>query len=400
MGQVPVAHNEGLNLGLLSEKMSREVVENLFFEKFTNEVIREGLNDVEKRPAMAPIQRFVDFTNKGMDHMLIPVEKPYTNAPFYGDDIVTGKGEKDKWDYSRLYINQLQLPVEGPGRMGEQRVTALNLVARRRAKLSLLMARTRETQLVSAAYEGFSRHITAAVSVSGLAKSKRYHPNFYVAGSGPSTWSGTVQTHANNIGADLDALTGGTSQEFNVDNLEDFRAYVQNIPIEPIEVDGKAFYVMLAHYNQIKQLRKDPKFREETSRAGLRGLQNNLFASAEIMYSNFLIFERAFSVWGVQETDTGGGVYTLQFGATNPLAALDSFDKKCAICFGNEFMNEGIATGITIDEQRQNINNYTEVAIRQIVGFSRNDFYDVDIDNSTPTTGKNQSSAIFTTFSS
>ncbi|MFQ5454509.1 MAG: DUF4043 family protein, partial [Candidatus Zixiibacteriota bacterium] len=156
MGTVPVPSSEAANLGILSELMGREVVEKLWFERFTSEDIREGLSSMEQRPAVAPIKRYTEFQTKGMDHMLITVDKPYTEAEFHGDAIVTGHGEKDKWDYSRLYINQIQKPIEGPGRMGNQRIKVLDIIARERPKITTYMARKREEHTVSAMYEGFS----------------------------------------------------------------------------------------------------------------------------------------------------------------------------------------------------------------------------------------------------
>jgi hypothetical protein len=312
---------------------------------------------------------------------------------------MSGKGEKQEWDYIKTFINAVGFPIEGPGIMSNQRVKGLQLISRQRGQLAVRMAIEDEIQATFAFHEGFSRNITAAVANSGYAITKRYHPNMWVAGNGKVTWSGTPQTHANNIGTALDTLTDVTGDHFTVANLEKMRAYVQTIPLEPIMVKGKPYYLMLAHSNAIAQLRTDPNFKEINSQGHLRGLENPMFASAEIFQANFLIYERIFSALGYAQGTPSAGNYTLTVGATQPKVALDTAPRKAAVVFGNGALAKGMAGGIVIGKQDQNIQGFEEMAIRQIFGYARTTNYDVDIASSNPTVQLDQGSALFMTYS-
>lgn len=397
MGTVPVPRTEAAHLGLLAAKMEREVEKLLWFNNFTGPVTRTASGEL--RAPVAPVAELNEFVSKGQDNMLIPVLKNLVGAPFYGDRIATGHGEKQKWDYIKTFVNNIRKPVEGPAVMSNQRIKTFDLVAKQRAQLSLWFAQQLEVQTVAAFYEGFSRNITASTATFGFGVTKRYHPNFYVAGSGKATWSGTSQTHANNIGAKLGSLQDGLSDHFTVDNLENLRAEVQKIPLQPIMVQGKPCFIMLVHHNQMRQLRQDPKYRDSANQGWLRGLQNPVFNAAEAYIANFLIFEREFSVFGVDEGTPSGGNYTLTFGASNPISAVDSYDKKVAIVFGNNAISKGVGSPLVIKESEKDIGAFKEAAINQIVGHAVNTFYDVDPSASTPTTAINQSSALFATFS-
>ncbi len=397
MGTVPVPRTEAAHLGLLSTKIEREVEKLMFFTNFTGPVIRTKQGEL--RAPVAPIAEMNQFVAQGMDNMLIPVMKNLIGTAFYGDSIMTGLGEKQKWDYIKTFINNLSFPVEGPAIMSNQRVKAIDLIAKIRPQLSLRMAQEQEVEIVSSFYEGYGRSITAATANSGLGQTKRYHPNFYVAGSGLVTWSGTQQTHANNIGVAAAGLTDTSSDHFTVDNLENIRAEVQKIPLQPIMVSGKPCYIMLVHHNQMRQLRKDSLWNENTSRGFLSGLENPIFAMVEAYYANFLMFEREFSVFGLNEGAPSGGNYTLTFGSTNPVSAVDTNDKKVAIIFGNGAISKGIGGPLNFGKDSMNIESFEEIALRQVFGAALNTFYDVDVSANTPTTGINQSSANFATFS-
>ena len=203
--------------------------------------------------------------------------------------------------------------------MSNQRAKVLRLIDNAQEDLAIWLAQEDEVQFVSAYYEGFSRNVTATAANGGYAVTKRYHPNFFAAGQGPATWSGTPATHITNIHDVLDPMTNNPASHFTVDNLEALRTYAQSIPLEPIMVGGKPFFCMLAHINQISQLRQDSKFRNEKAQLHTNNkFENDLVASAEICASNFLIYERNFSIWGVDVSDSSD----LTFGVSNPRTGL------------------------------------------------------------------------------
>jgi hypothetical protein len=305
----------------------------------------------------------------------------------------------------KVAINDIVKPLEGPAFMSNQRVKMLHLIDNAQADLAVWLSQEDEVQCVSAFYEGFSRNVTAAAASGGYAITKRYHPNFYAAGVGAATWSGTAATHITNLHTVLDPQSDSPVYHFTVDNLEALRSYAQTIPLEPIRINGKPFFIMLAHAYQIAQLRRDTKFRNEKAQLSVNNkFENDLVASAEIVASNFLIFERLYSVWGV-DVDTSSSALT--FGVSNPRTGLDSLDansesllkRKVAIVFGMNAVTKGMAGGVRLGNQDQNIQGYKEFAIRQALGYARNTQYDVDVTASTPTTALDQGSVLYSTFS-
>jgi hypothetical protein len=124
-----------------------------------------------------------------------------------------------------------------------------------------------------------------------------------------------------------------------------------------------------------------------------------MFASAEIFQANFLIYERIFSALGYAQGTPSAGNYTLTVGATQPKVALDTAPRKAAVVFGNGALAKGMAGGIVIGKQDQNIQGFEEMAIRQIFGYARTTNYDVDIASSNPTVQLDQGSALFMTYS-
>lgn len=407
-GTVPVPSSEPINIGILSAQIMKEAVDKFFFDRWTfgqgakgtaNKMSNVRIAKGEMVAPVSPIVKLTDFQKPmGMERMYLPCRKPLVGDAYYGDAIITGKGEKQRWDLIPVFINDIAFPLEGPAFMSNQRVKVLNLANASRPDLSLRLAQELEIQCVSAIHEGLSRNITAGVADYGLGKAKHYHPNFYTAGQGKATWNGTVQTHANNIGADVDALGDVSSHHFNVLNLERLQGSLEDDRIDPIMVDGMPYYVVLAHPYQLTQLRLDTRYRDEMSRADNRGSKNRLVTEAECKIANLLIYKRRLSCFGLSVSETGGN-YTLTFGAASPVSAVDTFPVKVATVFGNNFLSQGVASGVRFGEADQNIQGYKEYAIRQATAFARNTAYDVDPSESTPTRATDNGSATFATYS-
>lgn len=403
-GTVPVPRSDAMHVGLLGTQIGVEYEHQLFFTKMTGKVFRNSFGEkvAPKKPIV--LDNLYDGPT-GQDNMIVPVRKNLVGSAYYGDAIISGLGEKQRWDYIKVLINDIQKPLEGPSFMSNQRVKILRLINSMRPDLVTWLAQEDEIQCVSGFYEGWSRNITDTAANFSYAITKRHHPNIFAAGGGPVTWSGTAATHITNIHTLLDPMADTPSSHFSVDNFEALRAYVFGIPLEPIFISGKPFFCVLAHSHQISQLRRDTKFRNEKAQLNVTDkYENELVGSAEIVLSNFLIYERIFSVWGV-DVDTSSSALT--YGVTNPRTGLDSLDansqsllkRKLAIVFGNNAITKGMAGGVRIDTQKQNIGGYEEMAIRQALGYARNTHYDVDASASTPTTAVDQGSALFATFS-
>jgi len=95
--QPPIAQTDPIHLGMLSTSVFNQYEQALFWTNFSADVIRNKKG--EMRSPYAPITRRRDLEGPaGQDNLTIPARKNLTGDPYYGQAIITGKGEKQKHD--------------------------------------------------------------------------------------------------------------------------------------------------------------------------------------------------------------------------------------------------------------------------------------------------------------
>lgn len=387
-----IARSDEAHIGLLQAKTAKEMFKRLYFSRwigFTQQSKMTG----EDIPPVAPIVMKKEFASQGMDNMVVPMLKNLTGEPVYGDVQVLNTGESQQLNYLKVYVNQRRKAIQPPARMSNQRVKTLQLIEQARPQMQDWLARNSEIQIVRAFYEKYNASVSTATSSGGLGQTIRYHPNIYAADSGAVVWSGTVATHVTNIhNANQGLLAGAADDKMSASALYRFMTYCNKKEIMPITVGGYEIRPLLIHENQWAQLLLDPLFRETMNQALPRTLIDNpLLSGMAHIFAKFAIFVREFSVFGLSSTPSA-----LTWGASNPLAGVDAYDTKGAICFGMGALCGGWALGPEYSVEETDHGNRKETAVAMIDGFARADYEDV---TTAPTSIINKSSAILLTYS-
>jgi len=391
-----IAESEEYNIGLLAGATEEEHYDKLFWSRFMGWVEQSNVPG-EEIPPMTPIVMKREFGTMGMTNMKVPHYRNLTEDAVYGSTPVKNTGEKMKINYQNLPINQRRKAVQTPDRMGEQRVKRLDLVARAKPQLSRWLPQHSEVMITSAIYEGFSRNVTSAAASGGYAQTKAHHPLIFTVDNGQVTWSATSATYQTNIHNAVSGLTGASEDKFNSSALYGFQQEMIKNKIQPIMVQGYPCWPLLIHVHQWRQLMLDPEFRADLRGGAPRDLMANpIFqgAAPRHYFAGFLIFTRNASVWGVSTTSAPA----VTWGATSPIAALDTYDVKAAIAFGMNFMFGGWAFGPYFTTEVDDHENWKEVAIAVIDGYARADYPDTTT-LSSATEHVQQSSALLLSYS-
>lgn len=387
-----VLRTEEANLGLLQYETIMETYKKLFMSRFVG-FVKVDKTTGEEIPPEKPIIMKTDFKTQGMDSILIPMLKNLTQQAKYGDAQVSGQGEaQDIW-YNKAYINQRIGVVEPPSRNSNQRIKRLNLYEASRPQLTDWLARDTEIQMMRAFYEGYSENITTATASGGLGITKRYHPAIFTPDSGQITWNATLATYANSIHTAVNGWAGADDQIMSANALWKFRTFCVKREIPQMNFGGISFWPLLLHPNQVRQLSLDPTFMNGFHQAAERDMRkNSVFNGMFHFYAGFAIFEREFSVFGASTTSTA-----ITWGATNPKSAVDSYNVKAAVVFGNSALCGGWAFGPHFEEEVTNHAIKREVSVAMIDGYARGESSD---STSSPTQAPIQkSSALLLTYS-
>jgi hypothetical protein len=392
------ARTEEANIGLLNEKLKRQMYHKTFWSRFAGftKLSGEG-KDQRAIPSGMPIEIMRDFVKEGMDFMLMPMLLNLTGTGIYGDKQLEGNEELLDLYYNKVYINQIRNGIKLGGRMSQQRLKSLQIERERQPLLSEWLANWNEIQIARTFYEGWDAHISAATASGGIyinSGQKRCHPNFFTAGSGQSTYSATDATYEGTLDDDLTNLTDTASDYMSVELIEAMRVEVTKLKIKPMVTEsGWEFWPWLIHSNQARQLRADSDWKAAQRDVGPRDLTNPIFRGNCGHYGNFVFFERLLGVFGANPAGTSS---TVTFGATNPLSGLDTYPRKCSIIFGRGAISRGVAEDPFFEREAYDYNNVTGIGVGQIVGDARGEYND---STSSPTAVINETSCIVATYS-
>ncbi len=384
-------------IGLMQQSVMYESYKYNFFSRFVSYVRDDRSRSPADQP-MPPVSPIVvkrDFSTQGQRELTVPMLRNLTDPEVYGDARLKGNVEKQSLIYARVYINQRRNGVAPPSGMSDQYVKPLKLYDKARMQLAQKLGRWTEINVARAFYEGYSYNVTAPTSVGGLGISKVQHPHIFAADSGKITWSANPTTYASNINAAVNNLLAGSPNDIMSANaLRRFRTACNKLEIPFIDVGGMAVRPLVMHENQFLQLTQDPDYISAQENANVRhAMKNPLFHGAAGIYAGFVIFVREFSVFGISTTSS-----TVTWGADNPLQNVDTYPVKGAICFSHNALCGGWAGGPNFTFDEDDHQNYREVGVRVIDGFSRNDYKD-NMTAGSETVVVNKSSAILLTYS-
>jgi len=397
---------ETANVPLLNKKLQREAWYKTFWGRFA-----KTTTPPEKRPSLnampAPVDSIVtvhrDFVQEGRDSIIIPMLSRISDDAKYGDSQLTGFVSKMSIKYLTAYINQVRQGVSAQGgRMSNLRVKAFQMMNNARPLLSDWFADWNNTYgLTHAMYYGFSENITGATTRGGYgftaANGVSSHPHIFTSVSSEATKvSGTPATSAyeNAVGTAVNGLTATSGDYMSASLLESLKVKVMELKISQIMTkNGKKFWLLVLHPNQVRQLRADSDWVAANSRAFVDGMakENPIFSGAAGEYAGFVIFEDINIVKGAVTSGSDPNI-TVQWGSTSWMDTITDSSKKFGMVLGKNALARGIGFDLYYTTEVYDHENTKEVGGAMIVGDRRADF---DIDG----TVYNDSSCLIGTYS-
>lgn len=343
------------------------------------------------KPTFKPIEVLTDFQHQGGWEMDIPIGYPFTEEPIYGDRPAMGNEESRKWAYNKGIINRVRKSaLKRDGLMGEHALNAKLI-------MQIMEANKEEFIIFNQKFQGwapydaltrrFSRNILAAKALGGFGNvfSQQSHPNFYVAGEGPVTWSDTAATYETNVATALDTLSNTSTDKMSAKLIRNAELYAGRKRITATKVGDRAVKLCaIINDAQAAQLMEDTEFlNAHVALIQKEGTKSPLFEGAlsAYLYSRTLILvdSNAPGVW-----TSGDGSYdstrgTVNYGPSNPFSnPIMESDRKLAFFFGASAVMCGFAKSLGFKSMTWDYDSKEGEASDTIIGYNRSDIYDND----------------------
>lgn len=399
-------YNAVINTRILDRSMELETQLNTFFHPMTRE-FQKG----DRAPGSVVLKK-TDFIEQGRDSMIYTLSELLTGEGTMGDMQLLGHEAEQSHRYYEANVHRKRHGVKSNGRMSRQRSKQLDFFLDAKSQLVDWWALERDYSKFKALAEGRSPHVLAALAAGGYAWNSGTaipHPNLFVAGEsdgtyatdGLVTWSDTASTYVTNVAKALynQLLAGAAAKnKFSFKLLDRMIPWLEYLKIKPIKADGKQFYVVVLHTNQIQQsIEAGGDYRNILTTVGTRGEKNPIWTGALGMYMGKFLIHVSPIVLGAYSSAGTSTVY----GTTTPHTALDTYDQKLALVMGQSAVCEAVAQGedLQFDTEMTDYNNFQGIAASRMWGDARPD---LSSDANPAPTGrlkKNISSAIIATYS-
>lgn len=185
------------------------------------------------------------------------------------------------WDlnYKKVKIEQWRQAVRTDNGMGEQRNPfSEGFVETEMDLLSDWTAQVEDSGLLAALHYGHSYHLLRQYGTTNL-------PVAAVANDiyGNDDTLTVTRTVADLVGTGADNLKGKS--------VELGYLYCQENNFDPVTIGGEAYFIFICSPRGMQFLFRDEEFRDAMTYARMRGIDNPLFKSDAILYSNVLIFK-------------------------------------------------------------------------------------------------------------
>lgn len=227
-----------------------------------------------------PIITLNNLEKEAGDAITVPLLKKLTEDGKYGDETLWDHEEAMVFYNLRCYINQLRHATGTKGRMARKR-PAFSTDAAASLAIGRWLAEKLDQMVFDTIYKLYPAHIVALAASGGLAKTERYHPNWYVPVSGGAL-DGYGADPANEaaVTTEEDQLTDSSAHHFNTTIISDMAAEMRVNNFMPVIENGEEFYLGFIHPYQYKQLRVDTNWNEAMQMAWGEGKKNPLFTGA------------------------------------------------------------------------------------------------------------------------
>jgi len=365
------------------------------------------------RPTYKPIEVLTDFQHQGGWEMDIPIGYPFTEEAIYGDNPAMGAEEHRKWAYNKAIINRVRKSaLRRDGLMGEHALNAslvMDIMKQNKEEFVEFNQKWQGWAPYDALTRRFSRNILASKQDGGFGNtfSQQSHPNFYVAGYGPVTFSDTPATYETAVATGLDSLSNTDTDKFKAQTIKNAVLYAGRKKITATTVGSMKIKLCgVISDAQAHQLYEDDEWKNNHIALTYKeGDKTPFFTgniSAYLAFGCLLIVDsNAPGVWtsGDDSYDSTRG--TVNYGNSNPIAnPIMESDRKLAFFFGASAVMCGFAKSLQFKSMDWDYGSKEGEASDNIVGYNRSDIYDNDGFFGTANNFKeNTSSLIVGTFS-
>jgi N4-gp56 family major capsid protein len=275
MAKTTFETNNALTKKAWEEKLFRDSRKEAYFEKFTG------------TSSESIVQRKEQLTKSKGDKITFGIRMRLAGAGVTGDDILENNEEKlNSYDFS-VTLDQQRHAVRDNGALTRKRVM-FNIDEESKDALKVWGSEKRDLMHFDA---------LGLLSTSTVTPSKV----FYKTSTGVLANSAATAKAAITVAADSKltptmisavkawAITGGNRQY---------------IPLRPVKVGGKSYYVLLVHPDVMYDLKIDSTFAQARREALERGSENPIFTGATAIWDGVVIHEHENCAIG---TDGGGG---------------------------------------------------------------------------------------------
>lgn len=309
-GNVPV---------ILARKMIWEALDKSFWGKFagytTPNRIPARKGEFPTEVQNNPIVVHNELGSTSGDLLEIPMHRRFRAKPKVSGQQLIGFEETPKINHAKIPIDETRHATEPMrSRILYQIKKDYQLIEKARPGLQMHYADQSDfLGICYSFYYGFSWNIIQGKAFfSDTRFTVSSHPHCYVAGTGKISygtvgWPGTA-TYEAAIGTAVAAM--GATNVFDTKFLNYLRSDPQINRIRPIRtMQGRDFYVIVAHSWQINDLLADTTFNPVTSRAlvGDYAKDNPFLVGVNYIWGAFAIFEHSNSCWPVNVASSDPG---------------------------------------------------------------------------------------------
>lgn len=315
---------------LWSDKLSREALKKTWFRRF----IGDGQDAI--------LQRHTNFKKSAGDRLTVTLRMQLTADGVLGDNTLEGNEEALTTYTDNLFINQQRNAVRSAGRMSQQRVT-FSIREEAMDGLSDWFANRYDTAMFN--------QLCGNTAINALAGDLP----LLLGGSNAVIAPSAGRIYRPNGRATDEALTTGDEMTLQLIDYLVGKAKKATPVIRPVRWDGKDYYVLVLHTDQVTQLRTNTSTGQwldiqKAAMTGGRIADNPIFTGALGEYNGVVLFDSTRITNGVNST-TGAPVTNARravfLGAQAGMIAFGGASSESSMDWNEELFDYGNQLGVS-----------------------------------------------------
>lgn len=346
------------------------------------------------QPTGAMIEVFQDL-NAGGTELRIPVIKPASAMPAFGDTDVTNLGAQASIMFRRAEVNQIEFPYDLVKGMQQQIIGLANAnrINQGANEIRYMWTRFTDKDLYHTVLNGVSMALTTMSGIQGARATltPHSHGNFYVPVNGMVSYSngrpGTA-AYETDVNSALNTIQNTADYQMTPELIErlEYEADLKKIPY--FKTPAGEFRVLIVHASQARQLRANKDYRDGLKYASMgEGFGGVMYNQFQTRWSKTIIFEstKSFGVQGtIGNVTNWGSAYNgiPKYGPSDVYTNLDAIDTnpiKMAIMCGPSMITKAFGVNpVTFTGHVNEAANKQLLIMRSIYAYVLSDIYDLD----------------------